>query len=137
MANLYNFPKTPSEAASGKHPTNGPRLKSDGGGGIYDDMEQRVIRIEEWAKLSDQRMGRLETKLDALPTKGDMLAMFLAVFAAMGLVLAGLGWLETRASRVPAPLTAAPPAIIFVPAQPTVADTPSTPANRGAQSSRP
>ena len=87
-------------------------------------MEARVTRIEEWAKVSDQRLGRIEAKLDVLPTKTDMLGMFLAVFVVLGLVLAGLGWLETRAARIQA--APSPPIIIQMPTPPA-ANTPSKP----------
>lgn len=65
-------------------------------------------------------LGRLELKLDGLPTKADLLTMFVATFAALGLVMAGLAWLDDRANRSAereaAHAVAAAPIVIQVPA---------------------
>jgi hypothetical protein len=42
------------------------RLVPAGGGPHPPDMDGRVVRIEEWAKLADARMGRIEDKLDRM-----------------------------------------------------------------------
>lgn len=62
-------------------------LEKGGGGGDSTGMEQRVTRLEEWAKLSGERMGRVEDKLDtiigrlgALPSRTDLI-----VYALTGL----------------------------------------------------
>ena len=77
---------------------------------------ERVVRLEEWAKISEARMTRMEDKLDqiirrlaATPTRIDLLGAFVAALAVLSIVFAGLGWLETRAARIqPAPAPAAP-----------------------------
>jgi hypothetical protein len=94
-------------------------------------MEARVTRLEEQFKLSDDRMGRVETKLDMvvaglskIPSRIDLVGYVIAVLtiflAVVGILLAGMGWLETRASRVDAksePQIAAAPIVIQLPAQ--------------------
>lgn len=97
-----------------------------GGGGEGGDFElsARIIRLEENFKSILERSGRVEDKLDriserlgGLPGKVDLLTFAAAMIALMGLLLAGLGWLETRASRISAPDTrAAPPIVIQLPA---------------------
>lgn len=41
-------------------------LQTGGGGGTFDGMEPRVKALEVRADLSDQRLGRIEGKLDEL-----------------------------------------------------------------------
>ena len=94
---------------------------------------ERVVRLEEWAKLSEARMSRMEDKLDqiirrlaAIPTRIDLLGAFVAALAVLSIVFAGLGWLETRAARTTPASAPVPPIVIQLPA----ASTPSTPARR-------
>ena len=84
---------------------------------------ERVVRLEEWAKVSEACMSRMEDKLDriiqrlaATPTRTDLVAGLAVVFSLLGIVFAGLGWLETRAARItPAPASV-PPIVIQLPA---------------------
>lgn len=70
-------------------------LETGGGGGDSNDMDQRVTRLEEWAKLSGERMGRVEDKLDtiigklgALPSRTDLIVYALT---GLGVSLAVVG----------------------------------------------
>lgn len=74
-----------------------PALKSSGGGGTYDDMEPRVIALEEGLK-------RIEGKIDTLvertfEMKGQLSAMPSAV--TFGDIRGALGKLEGRIDRLP------------------------------------
>jgi len=51
-------------------------------------MDARVTRIEEWAKLADARMGRIEDKLDRI---GDRLAGMPTVNGLWGMIATVLG----------------------------------------------
>lgn len=110
-------------------------------------MEERVIRLEEWAKHSDQRMGRMEDKLDrigdvlgrvensvvGMATKRDLanytfagLGIGLALMALIiGGIIGGLGWIKPDSSPPPpVTITAPAPQIIYM--QPPVAQQPPT-----------
>lgn len=103
-------------------------LRKGSGGGNSGGMDQRLTRLEEWAKISEERAGRVEGKIDgivarisSLPSKGELIGYAIATAALLVAVVtgmvSGLGWLETRASRmqpVSAPVLAAP-IIIQVP----------------------
>lgn len=88
-------------------------LRKGGPGSTSGGMEERITRLEEWSKVASERLGRIETKLDTLPSKTDMLSMFLGVFVVLGLVFAALSWLGDRASNSGSAPT---PIIIQVPA---------------------
>lgn len=103
------------------------RLKDGDGGGTSGGMNERVTRIEEWAKQADARMGRVEDKLDrilerlgGLPTKGDMrnyLLMAIGIFVSIvALVFTGMSLMQSSAA--PAPAAAPAPVIIQVPPYP-------------------
>ncbi len=100
-------------------------------------MDQRVTRLEEWAKHSDQRMGRMEEKLDrigdvlgrvetsvaGMATKRDLanytfagLGIGLALMALIiGGIIGGLGWLKPDSSPPPpVTITAPAPQIIYM-----------------------
>lgn len=80
------------------------RLSSGGGGGTYDDMEQRVAKLEATADhltrdashtrtLLEQmidRLARIETRLDNLPTKTAMTWGAIGFFVAMLAAIAGI-----------------------------------------------
>ena len=108
----------------------------DDGGALPSGMNGRVTRLEEWAKQSDLRMGRMEGKLDQLiasfaELRGDMVTKTQladerrhaqnVTWAAAGAVIAALSLLAAlfqvfqpaaRAGATPAPI------IIQVPAPP-------------------
>ncbi|MCM8734613.1 hypothetical protein M5E06_10445 [Azospirillum sp. A1-3] len=111
------------------------------GGGPHDPgMDERVIRLEEWAKHSDQRMGRMEGALERiesrldridlrlaeLPTKRDLtnntfagLGIGLALMALIiGGIIGGLSYIkpDSPAPTPPPPvtITAPPPQIIYM-----------------------
>ncbi len=86
-------------------------------------MDGRVVRIEEWAKLADARMGRIEDKLDrmnerlsSLPTVNGLWGMiatvlgvaltvvgiFAAIFAYRQDTLIALSDRAVQASQAPA-----------------------------------
>ncbi|CAO3453293.1 hypothetical protein [Azospirillum argentinense] len=100
-------------------------------------MEERVIRLEEWAKHSDQRMVRMEGLLERiderlgrmekdLPTKNDLWSWKLqwtglcvaAIALIIGGIIGGLSWIKPDApAAIPAPpvtITAPPPQIIYM-----------------------
>lgn len=96
-------------------------LKPTGGDGTSGGMETRVTRLEEWAKVSDERLGRIETKIDGvaltlgkLPSRAEAIGYAvggIAVAAAIVAIIVGaMGWLETRAARLGPPT---PVPIIF------------------------
>jgi hypothetical protein len=110
-------------------------LQSGDGGGTSDGMDQRVTRLEEWAKLSDQRMGRVEDKLDGLGTTlADMRAHMLTrgdiaderrqqtatawaiAGVIVGLVSAVIAWTQLRQAERPTSPANPAPIIIHVPA---------------------
>lgn len=71
------------------------RLPSAGGGSTYDGME-RVAKLEARADMTDQRLGRIEDKLDrilekvgAQPTTNGLWGMVAAVLG-VGLAISGL-----------------------------------------------
>lgn len=88
-------------------------------------------RLEEWAKVSDQRMARIEDKLDqlsknvgTLPSRTDLLTGYGIVVAIIALVFAGMSWLDGRqAAR--AVQYVAPPTAVSVPASPASPAPPS------------
>ena len=41
-------------------------LRAGGGDGTYGGMDARVTRLEQWARIADQRSARIEDKLDKL-----------------------------------------------------------------------
>jgi hypothetical protein len=95
------------------------------GGGGGDSIDTRITRLEEWAKLSEERAKRMEDKLDALlrlvsaqPSRVDYYIGLAVVFAIVAVIFAGMSWLDGRqASRMaqqPAPSTQ--PIVIQVPA---------------------
>lgn len=104
-----------------------PALQTGDGGGTSGGMNERVTRIEEWAKQADARMGRVEDKLDrildrlgGLPTKGDMrnyLLMAIGIFVSIvALVFTGMSLMQSSAA--PTPAAAPAPVIIQVPPYP-------------------
>jgi len=112
------------------HPGSELPLETEGGGGDSTGMDQRVTRLEEWAKLSGERFTRIEDKLDKiltelgrLPTREAVLGYAIGGFAlaaaVIGIIIGAMGWLETRASRVDTSAPAAAPMIIQLPAPAT------------------
>ena len=119
-------------------------------------MEARVTRLEEWAKLADQRMGRIEDKLDGLVAS---LAMFQAdirhgfvsktefetasrhqtnaIWAAAATIVGGVSLLFTAYQvlapkpAIPAPVSAQP-IVIQLPPPVSPAPSPSTGTERRA-----
>ncbi len=94
-----------------------------GSGGEPPDGVNRLVRLEEWARLSDSRFGRIEDKLDdilrvtdKLPTRAEMIGYAVGAFAVaaaiVGIIVAAMAWLETRAGRLDAQASVAPPAAI-------------------------
>ncbi len=80
-----------------------------------------------WEQSVELRLGRIEVKLDTLPTRNDLLVMLIATLtiamAVVAVIVGAMGWLETRAARVQATAVqpaAAPPApiVIQLPAPP-------------------
>lgn len=78
------------QTASGRTP-----LSHDGGDGTYGDME-RVAKLEARADMTDQRLGRIEDKLDrllertgSLPTTNGLWGMVATVIG-VGLAISGL-----------------------------------------------
>ncbi|MEN5278166.1 hypothetical protein ABE527_14595 [Brucella sp. TWI432] len=70
-------------------------LKSDGGGGTLDGME-RIAKLEARADFAEQRLTRIEDKLDrvlekmgALPTTNGLWGMVATVIG-VGIAIAGL-----------------------------------------------
>lgn len=107
-----------TDRAERQHGGGGP-----GGGNPPDVTDNRLSHLE-------LRMGGVEGKLDTIidrlggfPTRPDMrnyLLLAVGLFVAVaGMLIAGMGWLETRAARVqPAQQAAAPapqPIVIQVP----------------------
>lgn len=90
-------------------------LQTTGPGGTSTGMEERVTRLEEWSKVATDRLGRIETKVDALPSKTDMLTMFIATFAVLALVFGGLAWLDGRANRYAQQQSGSTPAVAPAP----------------------
>ena len=64
------------------------RLVPAGGGPHPPDMDGRVVRIEEWAKLAGARMGRIEDKLDRM---NERLSSMPTVNGLWGMVATVLG----------------------------------------------
>lgn len=64
------------------------RLVPAGGGPHPPDMDGLVVRIEEWAKLADARMGRIEDKLDRM---NERLSSMPTVNGLWGMVATVLG----------------------------------------------
>lgn len=107
-------------------------LRSRDGGGTSGGMDERVTRLEEWAKVADSRLGRIDDKLDivigrlsALPSRTDLvvytltgLGIALAIIAA---IIGGLSWLGDKQDRAQ---PGTPPQVIVVPqVAPTMAPT--------------
>lgn len=100
--NVFNIDGTsfvaprPEETA----PDTVPDLEFGDGGGHGDGMNERVIRLEEWAKHADQRMGRvedalgrIEQRLGSLPTVNGlwgMIATVIGVAVALVALVAGI-----------------------------------------------
>jgi hypothetical protein len=100
-----------------------PSLKDGDGGGTSGDMETRVTRLEEQMSLMREDLRDIKADLKILPTlatKRDNANAFIVAatlsLAIVGVVIGGLGWLETRASRVtsPPPVAAAAPQPIII-----------------------
>jgi hypothetical protein len=72
--------------------------------------------IKDVLKSMDARMEQMDGRINHLPTKRDLTDNLLVCaaigVAIIGLVIGGLGWLETRATRVQAAPT---PIVIQVP----------------------
>jgi hypothetical protein len=82
----------PSKTASG----HGPNLPPGGPGDNFGGMETRVAKLEARADTNDQRLERIEGKLDriierlgAMPTTAGLWGMVATVIAT-GLAIAGL-----------------------------------------------
>lgn len=95
-------------------------LETGGGGGNVIGMNERVTRLEEWSKVATERLGRIETKVDALPNKTDLLTMVVATIttgvAIVGLIIGALAWIGDRTERAASPPSPAPVIIQMPPA---------------------
>ncbi|MDN7351800.1 hypothetical protein [Acetobacter senegalensis] len=80
-------------------------IKNDGSGGGGADMEPRIAVLEYRAESADQRMARMEDKLDRLieatsklPSTNAMWTMVASVIgicaASVGVIVAVLTWLQ-------------------------------------------
>jgi len=47
-------------------------LRSNGGGGDNDDMDDRIKALESAVQGATDRLTRIETTLEHIPTKGDL-----------------------------------------------------------------
>ena len=107
VINISDFSKIREDLADAD--SSARALDHGGGSGQNPPMESRVTRLEEWAKQSDQRMGRIEGKLDrigdllsGLPTRRDLnasivsgIAIGLTVLAlVVGGIIGGLSWVK-------------------------------------------
>jgi hypothetical protein len=100
------------------------------GGGSGGTMDTRLTRLEEWAKLSEERAKRMEDKLDDLlqlvaaqPSRIDYFVGLGVVFAIVALIFAGMAWLDGRqANRMTQQAPPPQPIVIQVP-QPEPANT--------------
>ena len=100
-------------------------LKAGGGGGTSGGMDQRITRLEE--QMIGVRDDLRDIKqavqvLPTLPTKRDLQNFALTgiglALAVIGIVIGGLGWLETRQTRIAPPSSSAPaiaPIVIQLP----------------------
>lgn len=90
-----------------QHPSNQPpkSLEQNGGDGYNSGMDTRLAVLEYRANAADQRMERMESKLDTLldrtakmPTISGMWGMIATVIgvcaASLGVVIAILTWLQ-------------------------------------------
>ncbi len=90
MAEIHDFPELESLRRDL------PDLKSGGGGGTFDPMEQRISRLEgKMDKVEDRltsievTLTRIEAKLDGKPGHWAVLAFNATL---LGLVLAAIGF---------------------------------------------
>jgi hypothetical protein len=107
-----------------------------GGGGTLDAMESRVSALETHMVYVRKDLDEIKESLKVLPTlatKADITywkiqwtALLVAVFAILvSSIIGGLGWLETRETRISPPLIAsAAPAVVYVPMPPPAAPAP-------------
>ena len=114
-------------------------MRTGDGDGTSGDMERRVTRLEEQMlgvredlrDIKDQLRG-FGALLPTLATKRDMMNYLIAgltiVVAIVGLVIGGLGWLETRTARVQPATSATAPAPVVIQMPPYAA--PAPPARR-------
>lgn len=113
IVNIDAFRKLREDGAKGASelPANPPPLREGGGGGTFDGMETRVTRLEEQMSGVRDDLRDIKASLALLPTlasKADIsawkiqwTAIFVAAFAVIvGSIIGGLGWLETRATRL-------------------------------------
>ena len=119
MSNVKNFPLKPAKFAGNGEPP-------------YDEgMEARVIKLEDFAIDTRERLTRSETKLDATATKADLMDAVNGQIKWMIVTAVGLGvaavTVMTFVLNNATPKTASvaqPPAIIInIPAQPAPAVT--------------
>jgi hypothetical protein len=104
-----------------RKPPSTENLKPDDGGGTFGDMDGRVTRLEEQMAGVREDLRDIKSDLKILPTlatKRDI-GTYLATtatlsFAVVAIIIGGLGWLETRASRVTSPPPAAAPQPIII-----------------------
>lgn len=92
-------------------------------------MEARVIKLEEFAQDTRDRLARIETKLDATPTKADLVEAMNGQIKWMIVTAVGLGvaaitvmtFVLNNATPKAQLQTSQPPIIINVPAAPAAA----------------
>jgi len=103
-------------------------------------MESRVSALETHMVYIRKDLDEIKESLKVLPTlatKADIAhwkiqwtALLVAVFAILvSSIIGGLGWLETRATRVsPLPIASAAPAVVYIPMPPPASAAQATPA---------
>lgn len=92
------------------------RIVRQGGGGPPDDRNPRLDYLEARVDRVEGKLDTIIERLGAIATKADMrtylltgIALFLAI---VGILVAAIGWLETRAARIE-PAAAPPTPMIF------------------------
>lgn len=125
------------ESAPPAPPTRPPNFHGGGGSPHNDPMEARIVKLEDFAQETRERLTRIETKLDQSATKADLSEAMngmvkWVVGTAVGLGVAGITVmtfvLNNAAPKAPAaPLAQTAPIIINVPGATPAPVAPATP----------